>query len=125
MAEGLCRYLLGNQLQAFSAGIECHELNPNAVKVMAEIGIDISDHHSKTTDQIGVDEFDYVLTVCDNARESCPYFSAITSVIHHGFDDPPNLAEFAKTEEEALQHYRRVRDEIKSYLLRLFEELSL
>lgn len=116
MAEGLCRAIKGDQIEPFSAGIETHGLNPNAVKVMAEIGIDISNHTSKTADDLSGQEFDYVVTVCGHANETCPYFPAKTAVIHQGFDDPPKLAANAKTEEEALTHYRRVRDEIKAYI---------
>ncbi|MEP5763720.1 MAG: arsenate reductase ArsC [Halieaceae bacterium] len=123
MAEGLCRQLRGDVIEAASAGIEKHGLNPSAVKVMAEIGIDISAHSSKTTADLGSIEFDYVITVCDHAHESCPYFPAITAVVHAGFDDPPRLAASAATEEEALEHYRRVRDEIRDYILSLPDAL--
>ena len=116
MAEGLCRHLLGDNIEAASAGIETHGLNPFAVKVMAEIGIDISAHQSKRVDDLAGREFDYVITVCGHADETCPVFPAKTRVIHKGFDDPPKLAAAAKSEEDALIHYRRVRDEIKDYV---------
>ena len=123
MAEGLCRHLRGDQIEATSAGVERHGLNPLAVKVMAEIGIDISNHRSKTTAELAGQDFDYVITVCDHAHESCPIFAARTAIIHQGFDDPPRLAEQAATEEEALAHYRRVRDEIRAYILTLPQSL--
>jgi arsenate reductase len=116
MAEGLARSLRGDEIEAFSAGIETHGLNPDAVKVMDEIGIDISGHESKTVGDLEGRVFDYVITVCGHADEHCPYFPAKTEVIHRGFDDPPRLARDAKTEEERLGHYRRVRDEIRAYI---------
>ena len=116
MAEGLCRELKGDKILPFSAGIETHGLNPNAVKVMGEIGIDISGHTSKTVDDIAGQAFDYVVTVCGHADETCPVFPAKTRIVHHGFDDPPKLAANAKTEDEALNHYRRVRDEIGEFI---------
>ena len=122
MAEGLCRALRGDVLEPHSAGIETHGLNPNAVVVMAEIGIDISGHESKTLDDLAT-EFDYVVTVCDHASETCPYFPAKTAVVHKGFDDPPKLAAMAASEEEGMEHYRRVRDEIRDYMLSVPEAL--
>ena len=86
-----------------------------AVKAMAETGIDISEQKSKDVDVFGNMEFDYVITLCDDARESCPYFPAKTRLIHQGFEDPPKLAEEAKNEEEAMAPYRRIRDEIKAF----------
>ena len=119
MAEGLCTSLMGDLFESYSAGIVKHGLNPFAVKAMQEIGIDISGNYSKTVDDLGVRDFDYVVTVCDNAHETCPYFPAKTGMIHRGFDDPPRLAENAATEEEALEHYRRVRDEIREFIREL------
>ncbi|MFW5864403.1 MAG: arsenate reductase ArsC [bacterium] len=116
MAEGWARHLKGDVLEAWSAGIEKHGLNPNAVKVMAEAGIDISGHQSKTVNELPVGEFDYVVTVCGHANENCPIFPGKAKVIHVGFDDPPKLAAGAKSEEEALEHYRRVRDEIRAFV---------
>lgn len=124
MAEGLCRHYRGDLINPFSAGIETHGLNPLAVKAMAELGIDISGHSSKTVHDLEGREFDYVVTVCGHANETCPYFPAKTKVVHRGFDDPPRLAAAAATEEEALRHYRRVRDEIRDYILRLPEDLT-
>lgn len=116
MAQGLARHLKGDQIQPVSAGIEKHGMNPLAVKVMQEIGIDISGHHSKTLQEIDVSEIDYVVTVCSNAHETCPVFPGTTSVVHKDFDDPPRLARQAESEAEALPHYRRVRDEIRAYV---------
>jgi len=124
MAEGWCRHLKGGCIEPYSAGIETHGLNPNAVKVMAEAGVDISGHHSKHLDELKAVDFDYVVTVCDNAHESCPMFPRKTQVVHVGFDDPPRLAKTAKTEQEALDCYRRVRDEIRAFVKRLPDNLK-
>ena len=123
MAEGLCRELRGDMIEAHSAGIEKHGLNPLAVKVMDEIGIDISGHQSKTLDELDGVDLSHVVTVCGHAHETCPVFPAGATVIHRGFDDPPRLAADATTEEEALPHYRRVRDEIKDFVLTLPDAL--
>lgn len=119
MAEGWARHLKSDMIEAYSAGIEKHGLNPRAVKVMAEAGVDISGHRSKLLDSLKGVTFDYVITVCDNAHEACPLFPGKTRVVHAGFDDPPRLAQSAKTEEEALGHYRRVRDEIRTFVEKL------
>jgi arsenate reductase len=125
MAEGWTRALKGDRIDVSSAGIEIHGLNSNAVKVMKEAGIDISGHTSTNVLEYFEQkrEFDYVITVCGHAHETCPVFPAKTKLIHVGFDDPPKLAADAKTEEEALSHYRRVRDEIKGYVETLPEAL--
>jgi arsenate reductase len=119
MAEGWAHALRSDVLEAFSAGIETHGLNPLAVKVMAEAGVDISGHRSKKVGELINIPFDLVVTVCGHAHEHCPRFPGKTKVIHAGFEDPPKLAVHAKTEEEALSHYRRVRDEIKQFVLGL------
>ena len=119
MAEGWARALKGDVIEAYSAGIETHGMNPSAVKVMAEAGVNITGHRSKHVDELDGIEFDYVVTVCDNAHESCPLFPGKTKVVHQGFDDPPRLAKTASTEEEALVHYRRVRDEIRAFVEKL------
>ena len=124
MAEGWTRHLKGEVIEPYSAGIETHGLNPNAVKVMAEVGVDISAHHSKHVDELKDIDFDYVITVCDNANESCPMFACKTKVLHVGFEDPPSLAKTAKTEQQALDIYRRVRDEIKQFVERLPDNLE-
>ncbi len=124
MAEGWCRQLQSELYHCASAGIEKHGLNPLAVRVMAEAGVDITSQHSKTTAELGGQEFDFVITVCGDADENCPFFPARTRVIHHGFDDPPKLAASAASEEEALAHYRRVRDEIGDFIRSLPAVLS-
>ena len=116
MAEGWARHLKGDQVDAYSAGIETHGLNPDAVRVMAEAGVDISGQRSKRVDELREVAFDYVVTVCGHANESCPVFSGKTKTIHVGFDDPPQLAANAKTEDERLAPYRRVRDEIRAFI---------
>ena len=121
MAEAWALYLRKDQLKAYSAGVEPKGIDPRAVKAMAEVGIDISGQKSKDVDSFGGREFDCVITLCDHAHETCPYFPAKTRVLHKGFDDPPRLAEDAKDEEEAMGHYRRVRDEIKAFVERLPE----
>ena len=125
MAEGWARALKGDRIDAWSAGIEKHGLDPAAVRVMAEAGVDISRQRSKTLDEVGDARFDYVVTVCGHARESCPVFPGGAKVVHRGFDDPPRLAENAATEEEALGHYRRVRDEIRAFVKELPEALEV
>jgi arsenate reductase (thioredoxin) len=124
MAEGWTRQLKGDVVEVFSAGIEKHGLNPQAVRVMAEAGVDISGFRSKTVDELPEQEFDYVITLCGHAQETCPFFPAKTRRLHVGFDDPPKLAETAQSEEEALGHYRRVRDEIRDYVRNLPEALG-
>ncbi len=119
MAEGWTRHLKDDVLDVYSSGIEKHSLNPLAVRVMAEVGVDISIHRSKTIEDLLVKEFDYVITVCDHAHESCPLFPGKARIIHRGFDDPPRLAADATNEEEALDHYRRVRDEIGDFVKQL------
>lgn len=124
MAEGWARYLKGDSIEPYSAGIETHGLNQNAIKVMSEAGVDISNHNSKPLDEVKDIDFDYVITVCDAANESCPMFPGKTKVIHVGFEDPPRLVEEAGTEEQALDCYRRVRDEIKRFVETLPESLK-
>ncbi len=116
MAEGWARALKADEVEAYSAGIETHGLNPNAVKVMAEAGVDISDQKSQHVNELADVELDCVVTVCSHAHESCPVFPGETRVVHVGFEDPPKLAQNAATEEEALEHYRRVRDEIRRFV---------
>jgi len=125
MAQGWAKHLKSNEIEASSAGTKPRGLDSNAVKVMAEAGVDISGYHSKHLDEFKDIDFDYVITVCDNAHESCPVFPRKTKVIHVGFDDPPRLAKEAETEEEALSYYRCVRDEIKEFIETLPETLNL
>lgn len=124
MAEGWATEIRGDALQAYSAGIETHGLNPLAVKAMAEAGVDISDHRSKNVSELSHVVFDVVVTVCGHADENCPVFVGETRVVHVGFDDPPKLAAHAKTDEEALVHYRRVRDEIRAFVESLPESVQ-
>jgi arsenate reductase len=124
MAEGWARKLKGDTIESYSAGVETHGLNPQAVQVMAEAGVDLSGHRSKHVRELSEVAFDFVVTVCGNARESCPVFSGTTKVVHVGFDDPPRLAKEARTEEEALTHYRRVRDEIRRFVETLPDSLA-
>jgi len=119
MAEGWARHLHADRIAAYSAGIESHGLNPRAVEVMAEAGVDISGQRSKLLREVVDIPFDYVITVCDQANESCPVFPGPVKRMHAGFDDPPRLARDAKTEEEALRQYRRVRDEIRMFVEQL------
>ena len=116
MAEGWANHLSGNEIEAVSAGIETHGLNPNAVKVMAEAGVDISGAKSQNVREFLDTVFDYVITVCDNARETCPIFPGVGKVVHAGFDDPPALAKDVEGEEAKLDIYRRVRDEIRAFV---------
>jgi arsenate reductase (thioredoxin) len=116
MAHGFANSLLSDQFTSYSAGIESHGLNPSAVKVMNEIGIDISHHQSQTLTEFDTEQFDYVVAVCEHAASNCPTFPAKTDVIIHQFDDPPKLAKNEATAEGTLSHYRRVRDEIKDWI---------
>ena len=124
MAEGWARKLKNNSIEPYSAGIEPHGLDPIAVKVMAEVGVDISNNRSKHLDNFKGVNFDFVITVCDNAHEHCPIFPGKTRVVHFGFDDPPRLAKQAETEQEVLSIYRRVRDEIKAFVKQLPDNLA-
>ncbi len=116
MAEGWARHLKSDVFNAYSAGIEKHGLNPNAVRVMAEAGVDITAQKSQLLSELSDVPIDVVITVCGHAHETCPMFPGSARVVHRGFDDPPLLAKTAATEEEALDHYRRVRDEIRKFV---------
>lgn len=116
MAEGWARHLKGDQIEVHSAGIETHGLNPSAVKVMAEAGVDISGHRSKLASDFADTVFDYVVTVCGHAHETCPFFPGGAKVVHVGFPDPPKLAAEVADPEAKLDCYRRVRDEIRAYV---------
>ena len=124
MAEGWARALHPEQIDAFSAGIDPGRIDARAVRVMAEAGIDISRQQSKHVDAFADVRFDAVITVCDHANESCPVFPGRVQRLHAGFQDPPRLARDAASEEEALEHYRRVRDEIRRYVETLPEVLD-
>ena len=119
MAEAWTRRLKGDFFEAYSAGVKPKGIDPRAIRAMAEVGVDISGQESKDMDTFGNMEFEYVITLCDNARESCQFFPAKTRVMHRGFDDPPVPAGSAKDEEEAMGHYRRVRDEIRDFVGRM------
>jgi arsenate reductase len=128
MAEGWTRALKSDQIQVYSAGIETHGLNPNAVQVMQEAGVDISGQTSQHIDEFKDVNLDVVVTVCGHAHETCPWFPANCKVVHVGFEDPPKLArELAAngaTQEQQLDPYRRVRDEIKAFVQTLPESLE-
>ena len=113
MAEGFCRHLWGNQFNVYSAGTKKHGMNERAMKVMDEAGINISSHYSKTIEELPDVTFDFVITVCDAAKEACPYFPG-GKILHVGFQDPPALTKEMKNEDEILKVYRRVRDEINN-----------
>lgn len=116
MAEGFTRALKSDSLAAYSAGVEKHGVNPRAVAVMAEAGVDIAGQTSKLVSELPDVAFDYVVTLCGSAHDLCPFFPGPVKKIHAGFEDPPALAASAATEEEALGHYRRVRDAIREFV---------
>jgi len=118
MAEGWGKSLKGDKFNFYSAGTKKHGLNPRAVQVMKEVGVDISAHESKTTDELPKVTMDFVFTVCSDAHENCPYFPG-GKIIHTGFDDPPRLTKEMTNEEEILKIYRQVRDEIKDMVLKI------
>jgi arsenate reductase (thioredoxin) len=124
MAEGLARSLKGDIIEAYSAGTEPKGLDQRAVKVMAEIGIDISGQRSKHVDEFTGLTFDYVITLCGHAQEVCPFFPGGAKNVHHGFEDPPELSKKAESEEEALVVYRRVRDEIRLFIETLPDQIK-
>ncbi|MDP8258947.1 MAG: arsenate reductase ArsC [Candidatus Aadella gelida] len=124
MAEGWTRHLKRESVEPYSAGIEVHGLNPRAVKVMAEAGVNISSQKSKSVKDLIDIEFDYVITVCGHADKTCPQFPGKSKIVHVGFDDPPKMAIDAKTEEEILSCYRKVRDQIRDLVMELPEKLE-
>jgi len=128
MAEGWTRHLKGDLVEAYSAGIETHGLNPNAVKVMKEAGVDISWHKSKNISQFKDVALDVVITVCGHAHETCPFFPGNCKVVHAGFDDPPKMARELSAKgasaDEQLECYRKVRDEIRAFVETLPEALN-
>lgn len=123
MAEGWVRALKSGVMEARSAGVESKGLDPRAVTVMAEAGVDISSQRSKNVSELLDEHFDAVITVCDHARSACPVFPGDVRVLHVSFEDPPRLARGETTEEGALTHYRRVRDEIRAFVESLPESL--
>ncbi len=125
MAEGWARAQWAHEIEPYSAGIEAHGLNPRAEAVMREAGVDIGQQRSATLAELGPIDFDLVVTVCDHAAANCPVFPGRAGrVVHVPFDDPPKLAARAENEQEALGHYRRVRDEIRQFISRLPELLG-
>ena len=123
MAEGWARRLKADVLEPYSAGIEKHGMNQRAMQVMREVGVPLDGHFSKTVSELPTLDFDYVVTVCGHADENCPQFPGRVKIVHVGFDDPPRLAKDAANEQEALGHYRRVRDEIKAFVQTLPESI--
>lgn len=115
MAEGWAKKL-NCDIEPYSAGIEAHGLNPNAIRVMQEVGVDISSQYSKNLDDLKDHNFDFVVTVCDSAKEQCPFFRGNARLIHHSFPDPPTQAKNVESEEEILAIYRQTRDEIKDFI---------
>lgn len=124
MAEGWTRHLKGDRIDVYSAGVETHGLNPNAVKVMAEAGVDISEHKSRHIDEFRDIKLDHVITVCGHAHETCPFFPGGSKVTHVPFDDPPKMAEAFDDEEDKLNCYRNVRDQIRAFVETLPEKLT-
>ena len=124
MAEGWARHLAPDTIEAFSAGLETHGLNPRAVQVMQEAGVDIADHRSQHVDEFEDQSLDYVVTVCGHAHETCPAFPGTTTVVHRGFDDPPQLTRHLTDDEKILACYRRVRDQIREFVETLPGSLS-
>jgi len=119
MAEGWARALHGERLNAYSAGTAPHAVDPRAILVMREAGVDISGHRSKSLSDLEGVDFDWVVTVCDTAQETCPVFPGTVRRLHRDFEDPPRLAKGEAAEAAALAHYRRVRDEIRSFVTSL------
>ncbi len=124
MAEGWARRLRGDAVEPYSAGIAPHEIDPLAIRVMAEAGVDISRHRSKHIDELADVPLDCVVTVCDHAHEHCPVLPGAARVVHVPFDDPPRLASEAGSREEILAAYRRVRDEIRQFVETLPQALT-
>ncbi|HYP49713.1 MAG TPA: arsenate reductase ArsC [Pyrinomonadaceae bacterium] len=121
MAEGLLKRITKGEYEMYSAGTQPSIVRPEAIKVLSEIGVDISANRSKSVDEFAEEEIDYVLTVCDSARANCPYFPAKTRLIHHSFPDP---AAVEGDEETRLEAFRKARDEIKSYLPDFISEIN-
>lgn len=114
MAEAIARQKLGDQYNFFSAGTKTHGMNPRAVTVLEELGLDLSEHWSKTMEELNVN-LDLVITVCSDADENCPHIPGVR-MVHHAFEDPPKITKEMTDEEEILKVYRRVRDEISSFI---------
>lgn len=123
MAEGWVRHLKKDVLQPSSAGIEKHGLDPLAIKVMHEVGVDISKQTSKLINELKDKDFDYVVTICEDANRNCPIFPGKAKRIHHAFDNPPRIAKSLTSQEEIVSLYRRVRDEIKEFVSKMPDNL--
>lgn len=123
IAEGWARRLKGDLLDVYSAGTHPKALDPLAVRIMAEVGVDLSAQRPKALTAVQHLSFDYVITICSDVHETCPAFPGRARIVHRGFDDPPRLAAAAKSPQEALSHYMRVRDEIKAFIEQLPEAL--
>lgn len=123
MAEGFARKYWGHEFEVYSAGTKKHGMNQRAMQVMSEAGVDLSSHYSKTIDELPKINFDFVITVCDSAKESCPFFPG-GKIIHVPFQDPPALTKDMKDEEEILKVYRRVRDEIEQFIKHFKQHLE-
>jgi arsenate reductase len=123
MAEGWARRIKGDEIEAYSAGVSPRGIDPRAIRAMAEVGIDIAGQRSKSLSDVREIPFEYVVTLCDHARQSCPSFPGRVKVVHAGFEDPPQLAKNARSDEEAMGHYRRIRDEIRVFVERLPQAL--
>jgi arsenate reductase len=119
MAEGLLDHLYGDRYEAFSAGLKFGNVHPRAIEVMAEIGIDIGHHRSKSIEEMFDHYFDVVVTVCDQAKEACPIYPGGSRLLHHDFEDPSS---FSGTPEEVLESFRRVRDQIRSWMEHTFAD---
>jgi len=116
MAEGFARALKGEEIKAYSAGVEAHALNPRAVRVMAEAGVDLADRQPRALEELANIRFDYVVTVCNSAREHCPVFTGRARIVPVSFEDPVKPTSDDASEEEALESYRRVRDQIRAFV---------
>lgn len=123
MAEGWVRHLKKNLLQPTSAGIEKHGLDPLAIKIMKEVGVNISRQTSKLINELEDKNFDYAVTICEDANRNCPIFPGKAKRIHHAFDNPPRIAKTLKSQEEIISLYRRVRDEIKEFVSKMPDNL--
>ncbi len=123
MAEGWARQLCADSIDPHSAGLEAHGLNPDAVSVMAEVGVDITGQFSKTVDELASLDFDFVVTVCGHAHESCPIFPGHAKIVHVAFEDPPALAAAVEGRSAQLDCYRRVREEIRVCIAQLPQTL--
>ena len=121
MAEGWARHLKSDCIEAFSAGVAPHGINERAIKIMAEAGVDISSHTSSHLDEYSMLDFDYVITVCDNAKEQCPLYPKKTKMVHHQFEDPSFVI---GTEEQITAEFRRVRDQIRDFIAAMPENLE-